>query len=62
MLSDIKHVADDNFLFSRTAHWHIMNASMQGSQTAAARTLNFTSSNYGLQLNDRAVKRNDYEI
>jgi len=26
MLIAIKHVADDNFIFSRTAYWHIMHA------------------------------------
>jgi len=26
MLTAIKHVADDNFVFSRTVHWHIMHA------------------------------------
>jgi len=26
MLTAIKHVADANFVFSRTAHWHIMHA------------------------------------
>ena len=34
MLTAVKHVADDNFVFSRTAQWHIM----QHSQTAGERT------------------------
>jgi len=35
---------------------------VQYSQTAVARTLNFTSFNNGLQLNSPAVKPTDYEI
>ena len=35
---------------------------MQHTQTAGARTLNFTSFNYGLQLNSPAVKPTDYVI
>ena len=85
-LTAIKHVADDNVVFSRTAHWHIMHANqsdcstlahhacksvrlqhtgtlcMQISQTAGERTLNFTSFDYGLQLNSPEVKPTDYEI
>ena len=59
MLTAMKHVADDEFcvqqdstLAHRTAH----------SQTAAERTLNFSSFNNGLQLTGPAVKPTDYEI
>jgi len=44
------------FVFSTLAH-HACN-----SQTAGERTLNFTSFDYGLQLNSPAVKPTDYEI
>ena len=54
MLTAIKHVAADNFVFNRTAHWHIMHATQS--------TLNCTSFNYALQLNSPAVKPTDYAI
>ena len=29
MLTIIKHVADDNYVFNMTAHWHIMPATVK---------------------------------
>ena len=50
-----------NFVFSRTALWHIMHAT-QSNCRRVLETLNFTSFNYSLQLNGPAVKPTDYEI
>jgi len=47
-------------LFS--AGQHTITSCMQRSQTAGTRILNFTSFNYGLQLNNPAVKQTDYKF
>jgi len=38
MLTAVKNVAWDNFVFSRTVHWHIMHAAvkLQGSELSTA--------------------------
>ena len=59
MLTVIKHVTGDNFVSSRTAHWHIICATQSNCRQ---RTLNYTSFNYGLQLNSPAVKPTDYKF
>jgi len=59
MLTAIKLSLMTNFVFSSK---YTGTSCMQHSQTAGDRTLNFTSFNYGLQLNSPAVKPTDYEI
>jgi len=34
MLTAINYVADDNFVFSRTAHWHMMHATQSNGSGA----------------------------
>jgi len=58
MFNWIKYLADDNFVSAGQS----TGTYMQHSQTARERTLKFTFSNYGLQLNSLAVKPTDYGI
>ena len=52
MLTAVKHVADDNCVFCRTAHWHVVHATPSNSRCANSQLHFFQY--YGLQLNSEA--------